>query len=107
MVKTQYTKGLYRNRNKNPGKMIVSAKKVSGNGKPNNLLTGNTNIISDFSYRQSSKPGQTSLRNRYVNIKAKVKNPVQNSRTYIDQEDIDMDKTIEFLDWYIQDRKNK
>lgn len=107
MVKTQCTKSLYRNRNKNPDKIIVSAEKISGNGKPKNLLIGNANIISDFSYQRSSKPGQTSLRNKYVNIKAKVKRPVQNSRNYIDQEDIDMDKTIEFLDWYIQDRKNK
>ena len=35
-------------------------------------------------------------------IKVVVKN--QNSNFYVDQEDKDMDKTLEFLDWYLNQK---
>lgn len=98
MVKTQHTKNLYRNNDLIKKGVIISAK---GNERIKELSEKNT-VISSASRKSMSNVLMNQTNQSTHKIKVVVKN--QNSNFYVDQEDKDMDKTLEFLDWYLNQK---
>lgn len=98
MVKTQHTKNLYRNNDLIKKGVIISAK---GNERIKGLSEKNT-VISSTSRKSMSNVLMNQTNQSTHKIKVVVKN--QNSNFYVDQEDKDMDKTLEFLDWYLNQK---
>lgn len=98
MVKTQHTKNLYRNNDLIKKGVIISAK---GNERIKGLSEKNT-VISSASRKSMSNVLMNQTNQSPHKIKVVVKN--QNSNFYVDQEDKDMDKTLEFLDWYLNQK---